>query len=596
MKAPSFLVKVAVGNLLAVAAVMSLVSTLTYRSLDEHFQAENRTSQERSLKWFQKHFEDLWPLAPEAVARQCIDLARNSATRITVVAGDGSVLGDSEKSPVEMKNHRTSDRPEIMGALEGRLGEASRVSDTVGTSFRYMALPIRAGGDDGKIVAVVRTAIPIRSIADQSAFIRGVVWWSSLAAVFATAILALLLAYWWYIPLRQVTQTARSIAAGNLEIRARGSWTAELSELAAALNEMRRNLSQQISLAQAQREDLRTVIANTREGILATDAGGKIVLANRSAVEMLTRGADDPIGKPLSVATDVLEVADAFNQAMSLAETVQKQVEAQRQGKKRVLDVHAIPLGKRDNGISGLLVAYDITDIIQAASIRAEFAANASHELRTPLAILRGSVEALARIGPADQDAHTKFVRMLDRQVKRLEDLTRDLLSLHAIESGKVGVKKEAVELGDLAQWAQESFSPRARDKGVNLSINAGDPSAVVMSDVNLLEIILQNLLDNALKFTPAGGKVECSLSLDRNAFAISVSDTGCGIPAELQSRVFERFFQVDPGRSGDPSERGTGLGLAIVKHAAERLGAKVELRSQVGQGTTVAFIVPQAG
>ena len=145
MKAPSLLVKITLANLLAVAAVMALVSTMVYRSLNEHFQAENRTSQERSLRWFQKHFEDLWPLTTEAVNRQCRELAKEGPMRMTVVAADGQVLGDSEKDPATMKNHRGPDRPEILHALEGQLGENSRLSESVGVMFRYLALPIRDG-------------------------------------------------------------------------------------------------------------------------------------------------------------------------------------------------------------------------------------------------------------------------------------------------------------------------------------------------------------------------------------------------------------------------------------------------------------------
>lgn len=616
MKPPSFLLKVAVGNLLAVSAVMSLVGAMAYRYIDERYQSESRASQERALSWFQTHFQDVWTLEPQSAAAptttassgdaglahqrdkmtgRCRQFAPDRSLRLTVIASDGVVLGDSEADPVTMTLHTGQNRPEIAAAMEGRMGQDTRVSETAGVPFRYMALPIRDSRDASRIAGIVRTAIPVQSIAGQSAFIRAVLWWASLAAVVATAILALLLSWWWYLPLRQVTQTARQIAAGDLSVRADGSWTAELAQLASALNEMRENLSRQMHLVESQREDLRTVVANAREGILAADAQGTVVLANDAAARMLSGTSCSPVGKTLAAAIDVLEIADLYSQARETSSPLQRQIEIQRDGCKKVLDVHAVPLMRQSAGIAGLLVAYDVTAIMEAASIRAEFAANASHELRTPLAVLRGSVEALERVIPFDAQPQRKFLDMMDRQVRRLEDLTGDLLSLHSIESGKTALRKECVELGSLAGWIEETYAERAAGAGLSLAVKCDDFSVAVESDPKLLELILQNLIDNAVKFTPAGGEVHCVLAMRNDALEMTVSDTGCGIPLELQSRVFERFFQVDPGRSGDPRQRGTGLGLAIVKHAAERLGGNVQLNSAAGRGTTVVVSVPQA-
>ena len=241
----------------------------------------------------------------------------------------------------------------------------------------------------------------------------------------------------------------------------------------------------------------------------------------------------------------------------------------------------------------------DITLQVQIAKVKSEFVANASHEMRTPLATIRAAVDSLGSLGPLGPDSQEEFTKirdMLDRHTTRLEEMTHDLLSLHTIETAKQPLRLEDVEAGSLVRWAQEQFSPRAADKGVALEVSAEPPSAVFTSDQMLLRLILQNLLDNAIKFTPPGGHVTCRLDVGEELLRLSVSDTGCGIPPALHERVFERFFQVEPARSGSGKARGTGLGLAIVKHATERLGGAVSLKSQPGQGTGVEVRLPLVG
>ena len=172
--------------------------------------------------------------------------------------------------------------------------------------------------------------------------------------------------------------------------------------------------------------------------------------------------------------------------------------------------------------------------------------------------------------------------------------MTKDLLSLYVVEATRQRPRTEKIALGALAEWVREDFSGLAAEKGVGLSVECPDPGVEFLSDNTLLELILQNLLDNAIKFTPAGGEVVCRLGSDERRVVLVVRDSGCGIAPEIQDRVFERFFQADTSRSRGPRMRGTGLGLAIVKHAAERLGATVDLQSTPGEGTTLTVALPR--
>jgi PAS domain S-box-containing protein len=444
----------------------------------------------------------------------------------------------------------------------------------------------------GAIIALL--AVPVVTIVGGGLFVRNILSWLVVIGLAVAAVLGLLVNLIWFSPLRQVTQAARKIAGGNLSDRVRPFGPAELQQLAGAMNEMRGNLSRQIETIDSQREGLRTVVENLREGVIAADASGRILLANQIALELLgCRGLDQSAGLKVDSVVPVMEVLDLYHKARDMGTPSRRQVEVEVLGRRRQLDVQAslIPSAS-PQGIACLLILYDITDITQIATVKAEFVANASHELKTPLATLRMAIESLDAIGPGDQDEFRKLVDMLNRHVGRLEDLTRDLLDLHSLERGPANVRSETIHAEALLQWAKIHFADHAGTKGLSLILD-GDAGLAFTSDRTLLELVLQNLLENAIKFTPAGGSVHLVIGRQGLDVAFTVSDTGCGIAPEVRTRVFERFFQVNPARSGEPRVRGTGLGLAIVKHAAERLGGKLDLQSQLGQGTTITLTIP---
>ncbi len=270
-----------------------------------------------------------------------------------------------------------------------------------------------------------------------------------------------------------------------------------------------------------------------------------------------------------------------------------RQIEIIDSGARRFLAVQAVAIPRASTAaIGGLIVAGDVTAIARAAAMKAEFVANASHELRTPLATIRAAVDSLVAADPQDGQTREKVLAMLDRHVQRLQDLTNDLLDLHNTERPKDRLRLEEVTSSSLANWANSLFQERAREKGLTLEVSAPTEFSFP-TDRKLVELVLQNLLDNAIKFTPAGGSIRCLMSRENDRTVLSVSDTGCGIRMEDQPRVFERFFQADTSRKGDSRVRGTGLGLAIVRHAVERLGAKIDLQSELGRGTTVIVRLP---
>ncbi len=605
MKRRSFFLRLYVGNLLLVGLIITLGLAVSYTYLDIHYQRRQVAQQEHLLSTLRAYYETLWSPAgpPPDLQVRTVGLARQIPGRITLIAPDGQVLADSQADPAKMALHRTPTRPEILAALTGHSGAHARLSETLNVRFRYAALPIAPSAPDSPpdpqppVLAAVRLALPIQSLVAGGGFIWRALLWAGLAALAADALLALLVSWVWSVPLRQISHAARRLAAGDLSTRLSMRGSREVQDLAQALNDMRSSIAEQIETIASQREHLQTVLANLSEGVLALDDEGHIRLLNHAALAMLAPGTAEAaaVGQHLQSVVRIAEVANVLP-ALAANRPVHKQVEIDRGGKRLTLELASqeIPTG-RPGGLRYLLVVRDVTDLARTAQMKAEFVANASHELRTPLATIRAAADSLTAIDPGDVQALQKFADILDRHVRRLENMTNDLLDLHLVEQARNRLRLEDLPLEHLVEWTEGHFAPRAADKGVVLTIESNKPTQRFRCDRTLLRLITQNLVDNGIKFTPAGGHVGCRIDHVPEGVCITVSDTGCGIPPTMQDRVFERFFQVDPSRSGDNGgARGTGLGLSIVRHATERLGGRVTLRSTPGQGTTIRVVLPE--
>jgi two-component system phosphate regulon sensor histidine kinase PhoR len=443
---------------------------------------------------------------------------------------------------------------------------------------------------DGQVVAAVRLAVPVKAIVEGKAFIRNTVLVSAAVGAMAAVVLGLLSSWMWYAPLRRITRTAKQIASGDLSSKADLSGKGRLAELAMALNDTRDSLGKYLGQITSQHQDFAAVLSSLREGVIATDMEGRIVLMNQAAGDLLSV-PQAAVGAPFTSVLRSLEILELREHALAAEAPQRGQFEIEVPNGRRILDIQATKVAPGPSSISGLMVMRDVTELAMAGAMKAQFVANASHELRTPLATIRAAVDSL--VSAEDKRELVKLADVLDRQVKRLEEMTKDLLDLHMVESAGFPLRLQDIPLGDLAEWARAQFGPQAQEKGLALSVTGARPEQHVSSDRKLLELVLRNLVDNAIKFTSSGGRVECTFDVTDQGVVLRVSDTGCGIKPADQPRVFERFYQGDVARAGDSKTRGTGLGLAIVKHATERLGAKVDLRSEVGRGTVVTVLLP---
>lgn len=522
--------------------------------------------------------------------------------RITIIAADGTVLGDSDADPRATENH--SGRAEVVEALRNGIGESTRWSTTVLQDMRYLALAV---GPKENPLGVVRVALPVKSILESTQAVRSMFQRIAIIALAAAVVLALGLARTWSNRIARVTAAARSISRGDLSAGASEAGGDEVAMLGRALNRMRESLSVQLATIDGQRRTLENLLAQLHEAVIVTDPSGGVALINPAAAVLL--GLPQPDGGlgRLSSSTGggpqmpaelralmTLEPGAAAGQVPPLRLTVE------RNGRPLTLLVRAselaAPLFGGEPGSTGrLLVLSDVTELTRTVQIKADFVANASHELRTPLSAIRTAVETLLSMDLSSAgEAGRSMVGVIDRHSERLGDLVNDLLDLSRIEAPAARFEPEALEPRRVLDDLYERYVGRIAQKGLNWVPEIDPDCQAIHANRQLLMLVLDNLVDNAIKFTEEGGRIRAAAQPFGDHVQLTIEDDGCGIPPQEQDRVFERFYQVERSRSG--VRRGTGLGLAIVRHAVNAMNGRVELHSRLGKGTRIDVWVPRSG
>ncbi|MCC6361267.1 MAG: HAMP domain-containing protein [Phycisphaerales bacterium] len=416
--------------------------------------------------------------------------------------------------------------------------------------------------------------------------------------------------------LRLVAQTARRLSSGDSTARIEADGTPELDLLSRAMEKMRGRLTGQIRSMDNQRQTFASLLDQLREGVVVVDDDGRVAIINPAAVELL--GLTPPKGPATFVGMAVEQCFPQMEIQRLLAPTgggegaalsldggrPERRLELEIAGGTRHLLVHAseivLPDGETAEGEpktahGRVLVVTDITALTRNIEMKTDFVTNASHELRTPLTTIRAAVETLQQLDLDGAGGVKRWVEMIQRQSDRLISLASDLLDLSRVESALSGFKPRSIDIRQFVEEVRNNFSEKLAARRVRLIADtSGCTRASFVADPQLLRLIVDNLVDNAIKFTDAGKEVRIAVRTDVRFVALSVIDEGCGISPEDQERVFERFYQVERARTG--IERGSGLGLSIVRHAVATMDGTVALESELGKGTTVTVTIPQPG
>jgi two-component system phosphate regulon sensor histidine kinase PhoR len=511
-------------------------------------------------------------------------LVARTHLRITIVASDGTVLADSAQDASTMQNHAT--RPEVAAALRGSIGSDTRRSATLGTEQMYVAAPATLRG--ARIALRVSEPLAqVRQLADQGRQTGLLLLGAALVvAIFVGVRLSASAAT----PLLRLRDAAEAMASGDLLVPIPDA-EGDLGDLSAALLALRDRMRGTIGELESGQAMLRAVLDGLQSAVFLFE-NDRIMLANRAASTLFRPPVTGWRGTPLDDAGLSASLAAAVRSRLGCETLCTGEVGPDPEA--RYLSVTAVPLNPVGEGPRTLVVIADVTDVRRLDAVRRDFVANASHELKTPTSAIKLLAEAAGTAaGDGDTEQAMAFVGQMKDEAERLSRLVVDLLALSRLESApKAG---SVTDVRAVLENTLAAHHATATAAGLALALDA---SAVVGQDVYVaaeptdVAVAMDNVLANAIAYTERGS-VTIGLSANDSTVAVTVSDTGVGIPAEHLPRIFERFYRVDAARTR--SGGGTGLGLSLVRNAVERSGGSVDVSSRVGVGTVVTLRLPRA-
>lgn len=517
------------------------------------------TANETIRRYLREHEEEGWMLE-----------SMDPAIRVTLIASDGEVLFDSSNRP-SYENHLL--RKEVQEALEKGVGTDVRSSDTVGVQLVYRAEML----EDGRII---RTAMDAGTLS-LGAWFTAYMSIGVFIVLLISLIIALKISSYVVDPIRELSFATNRIAGGDYVRRLPLRKDPELNQLALNFNHMAEKLERTYLENEEKQGRLEAILRSMNSGVFAFDNQQNILLINPFCKQIFGIYGD-VIGRNLSEINEFEPVMDLVRSEVDMLE-----VQIKRPVHKDIRIKSAEILGERGNRVGTVVVLQDITDLKKLEKIRSQFVANVSHELKTPLTSIKGFSETLRYVG--DEETRNKFLDIINEESERLTRLIEDILTLSSIEQ-QMELKHEAFEVVGETWKMHSLLEPLAESKGVKLLLEA-EGEIWMQGDKDHYRQLIMNLVDNAIKYTKAEGRVTVALTNEWDKVKIVVEDTGIGIPRKHLSRLFERFYRVDKSR--DRALGGTGLGLAIVKHIVLLFSGTIDVESEIGVGTRFTVVLP---
>lgn len=555
--------RVTTGTLLVlVATVVALIGAVEH-SVRRDLERDTRLDLEREAALAAMALPDdslAWQQTVE-------EASRRTGLRVSVVDQTGRVRAESEVTAAELdriENHLN--RPEIVAALGGQPSADRRPSATVGVPYMYVAIP---GGP-----GAVRVAVSLEQVDRVVRAAQRPILIAGLIALLLGLPLAYLAARRVVRPLADIATAARRIASGESpEFPYAG--IPDIDRLTADLHAMHDQLAERFENLRRKQSETAAIVDSMVEGVLSSDAKGRIITANPAARRLLGfRDAEALPELPLIFRTkDARDLIDRVLEGTSIADR-----EIAWGDRTYLMNARPLPTG------GAVVVLHDLTHLKRLEAVRRDFVANVSHELKTPLTAISGYAETLLA-DDTDADTTRRFLDTILSNARRMQRLVDDQLDLSRIESGAWTAANEQVAIEPTAAdaWA---VAASASSNAPSFTVDLADDSQFVPGDPDALRQIFRNLLENAIRYTPKDGSVTVRAVREGAGVRISVSDTGSGIPSDHVPRIFERFYRVDPSRAR--AQGGTGLGLAIVKHLVENHGGRIWAESALGRGTTI--------
>ena len=574
---------------LQLATVLSFMVVVSEWQEDQTFRQKVRRLRDAATVLNAHFHPELTSEQRDDVQRRVAQFADQMNMRITVVSIDGTVLADSDEEPESMENHK--DRSELAAALESGTGNSQRFSPTLQLPMLYHASRIDTEANEP--AALIRVAVPLSEVEAEVSRIDQRLWLVAFAVNLAGLILTYLIVAKALKPVQTLTAAVNAMAAGSYDHRVEvHSSRDELGTLATSFNRMSAEIEARESQLREIVDRMRAVLGGMIEGVFAVDDEQRFLFANQAAGNLLGFLPDAVQGQPLSdtVKNTMLQQV-AIDTLQTESGNVVRQLEIANGVNNFVLAVNGARL-PGDPCPGAVVVMHDVSELRRLEKLRQEFVANVSHELKTPLSAIMAYAETLRDDNIIEAADRQRFLEQIEEQSQRLDELIQDMLQLARIESGQARYEITTLQIGDLVERCLMAHDDTARAKQIMLAVEPSPPAGV-KADEEAIRQILDNLLTNAIKYTPNGGQVAVRWRIEHDEVAIQVEDDGIGIPEEHHARIFERFYRVDKARSRELG--GTGLGLSIVKHLAQMLGGSVSIESVPGTGTTFEVRIPAA-
>jgi two-component system phosphate regulon sensor histidine kinase PhoR len=536
--------------------------------------------------------------ADPADLQNWIEWMAKSGARVTIVDSAGRVLADSAADSTTMENH--ANRPEVQQAMAQGHGQAVHHSETLNRELVYQA--VRYEGADGQLI-VIRMAVPLSEIDPSVSELRQRLLIASIVMLLIGAIASLAFARMFSARIDRLKDFSQRIAEGDFRPLLPEGPRDELSALADSMNQTAARLDLEIRMLSGERNRSSAILRSMVEGVAVIDAEERLVFYNRAFSEIFGVRTSTAEGRPLIEVVRNAELVGLIRKALRGDEGLQNDISmgiVQMQN----FSVTAAPVKALDSAgtehdlakakpSGAVVVLHDVTELRRLERVRQDFVANVSHEFKTPLTAIQGFAETLLGGALDDPTNNRRFLDIIRNHAIRLARLTNDLLKLARIEAGKLEVEFFPVGLIELIEGCAETTLMKASRKQITLEIEVPPGLPAVQGDATLLRDVLQNLLDNAIQYTPAGGHVHVTAEAKGREAVITVSDTGIGIPTSDRERIFERFYRVDAARSREAG--GTGLGLSIAKHIVEAHNGRLWVDSVIGEGSKFSFSIPIA-
>lgn len=536
-----------------------------------------------------KERDELSPSLEQSLSLILREFATGDINAIRVIDNRNRVLATSETNNQSIIGQKAN--YDIVNQSIAAQTSIDKIALSAATQSRVwvLATPIfNSLGPSGEIIGTIYIESNIENVFDQVNEINRIFAVGTAMSLVITIILGILIARTITRPISDMRKQAQAMSRGNFSRKVRVYGNDEIGQLAISFNHLTNRLQEATATTEAERRKLSSVLTNMTDGVIATDRKGKVILINDPALNFLNTSREAAINRPIATVLgldedysfeDLLNMKDSINLDFSSPEN------------RLILRANFSVIQKETGFVNGLItVLHDITEQEKIEMERREFVANVSHELRTPLTTMRSYLEALADGAWKDEAIAPTFLNVTQTETERMIRLVNDLLQLSKMDSRDYKLNKEIVEFNTFFNRIIDRFE-MSKSQHVEFKRYLPESSYFVEIDTDKLTQVIDNIISNALKYSPDGGNIRFGVTVQESVLKVMISDDGMGIPKENVTKIFDRFYRVDRARSR--ALGGTGLGLAIAKEMIEAHGGKIWAESEEGVGTTIFFTLP---